>query len=132
MRVLVCGGRDFQDYELVKHVLDRLPQVTFLIHGDARGADSLAKKWALEDGTIEILSFPADWKRKGRMAGVLRNHDMIVKGHPDLVVAFEGGKGTADMVFRAKQAGVPVRKIKRGDYLPPIETPGTPELPNVQ
>lgn len=115
MRILVCGGRDFQDYGLVKKTLENLPQVTVLIHGDARGADALARKWAEEDGTIQILAFPADWKRKGRMAGVLRNHDMIVRGHPDLVVAFPGGRGTADMVMRAKQAGVPIKKISHSD-----------------
>jgi hypothetical protein len=38
----------------------------------------------------------------------MRNQAMLDYGKPDLVVAFPGGKGTADMVRRARVAGVKV------------------------
>jgi hypothetical protein len=37
---------------------------------------------------------------------------MLLEGKPDLVVAFPGGKGTADMVRRARKANVPVKEIE--------------------
>jgi hypothetical protein len=49
MRVLVCGGREFDDVGLMISALDRLHTEKFftvLIHGNARGADRLADAWA--------------------------------------------------------------------------------------
>ena len=53
---------------------------------------------------------PADWKRYGRGAGPARNQAMLVEFNPQLLVAFPGGKGTADMVRRAQKAGVRVEE----------------------
>lgn len=106
MKVLVCGGRDYINYDKVKAVLDDLePDV--VIHGGARGADGLAGRWAAETGT-ECVVFKADWGTHGKKAGVLRNRQMLDEGKPDLVIAFPGGAGTADMVRRAVEAGVEV------------------------
>ena len=60
---------------------------------------------------IECLTFPADWKTYGRAAGPLRNARMIAEGKPDLVLAFPGGRGTADMTRKARAAGVEVRAV---------------------
>ena len=71
MRVLITGGRNFDDRDLMWSSLDRLHaehHFTLLIHGDAKGADRLAGAWAEERG-IEVLACPADWKRYGRGAG---------------------------------------------------------------
>ncbi len=111
MRVLVCGGRDFDDYKLLNATLDALPPVTFLIHGAARGADVYAAQWAERQTSIIILGYPAQWNLFGRSAGVLRNEEMLKEGKPELVVAFWDGKsrGTMDMITRSIRAGVPVR-----------------------
>lgn len=113
-RVLVCGGRDYNDYDTVCRVLDDLlehGEVT-IIHGAARGADSLADRWAAERG-VERYGFPARWDEHRRAAGWIRNQEMIDEGCPDLVVAFPGGNGTADMVRRARLAGIHVMEIAR-------------------
>lgn len=110
MRVLVCGGRDFCDRELLDGVLNRLAEdqwIDCLIEGDARGTDRLAGAWAERNG-IDVEKYPADWARFGLAAGPRRNQRMIKDGRPDLVVAFPGGVGTADMVRRAKVAGIRV------------------------
>lgn len=110
MRILVCGGRDYSDALWVAHILGRVLRergISLVIHGAGRGADSLAASWAGQH-RIETLPFPADWKAYGRGAGPIRNQQMLDEGKPDAVVAFPGGKGTADMVERAKKAGVPV------------------------
>lgn len=115
MRVLVCGGRDYSDRARVFAVLDRFRDrfgCTALIHGAARGADSLAGEWAMARGVLEIRE-PADWKLNGKAAGPIRNQAMLDKHAPQACVAFPGGTGTADMVRRAKDAGLTVYVLRR-------------------
>lgn len=113
MRLLVCGGRDYCDDDYVFESLDKVlskRRVVLVIHGGAAGADTLADDWAKARG-IEVMAFPVfpdEWKTVGSKAGPLRNTRMLRDGKPDGVVAFPGGRGTADMVRQAKSAGVPV------------------------
>jgi hypothetical protein len=112
MRVLVCGGRDYDAKPFLEWWLDNyLPaRPSVIIHGDATGADTLAKEWAKSRG-IKTLPFPVtkeEWKTLKKSAGPLRNTRMLREGRPDVVVAFPGGPGTADMVRQARKAGVEV------------------------
>jgi hypothetical protein len=111
LRVLVCGGRDWRHAELVESALDRLLAARGpferLIHGGARGVDHIAGKWARKNGVLE-WDFLPEWHRAGMSEGSARNQYMIATGAPDLVIAFPGGLGTADMVERAKAAGIEV------------------------
>lgn len=113
MKVLVCGGRYFDDRTKLIRVLDdllkELGEFT-LIEGDASGVDRLAGYWARKRRLTD-MKFPADWQSHGRAAGPIRNEQMLREGNPDLVVAFPGGRGTAHMVGLAERAGVPVRRI---------------------
>lgn len=112
-RLLVCGGRDYHDAATVSHTLDRVLRergIAVLIHGAARGADTLAAEWAKATG-VPVMDFPADWKRDGKAAGPLRNQRMLDEGKPSACVAFRGGRGTADMVRRCEAAGVPVWRV---------------------
>lgn len=114
MRVLVCGGRDYADRERVFATLDELharTPISAIMHGNAKGADSLADDWA--KGRCWTYYYPADWRTHGKAAGPIRNQEMLDDGEPGLVVAFPGGPGTADMVRRAKAAGVKVVEVKR-------------------
>lgn len=109
-RVLVCGGRNYgattaELQLLVKELSAIRPAV--IIHGAARGADSLAANFARQTG-IPCRAYPADWQRHGRRAGYLRNRLMLQKAKPDLVIAFPGGPGTAHMIRIAREANVPV------------------------
>jgi len=107
MRVLVCGGRDYRDPKAVYAALDALDGVTFIIEGGAQGADCYAAEWADKNG-VSHAQFNADWKAHGRAAGPIRNLRMLKEGKPDLVLAFPGGRGTANMVKQARAAGVRV------------------------
>ena len=114
MRVLVCGGRDYNNYQKVYAILDQYKEtlpITTLIQGGAKGADFAAKLWAKKHN-IEVLDFLADWETYGKAAGPIRNSEMLVRGKPDLVIAFPGAKGTANMVSQAREAGVEVVEIK--------------------
>ncbi len=108
MRVLVCGGRTFDDRPMLLRVMDRIHatrEITTIIHGAARGADLLAGAWAVMR-RVPVQEFPADWNRHGKAAGPIRNQRMLDEGKPDLVVGFPGGTGTRDMLTRAERAGV--------------------------
>lgn len=80
-----------------------------IIHGAARGADTLAGEEALDLG-FWVQRFPADWKRHGRGAGFKRNLEMLDRD-PDLVIAFGQGRGTNHTVSKAQERGIVVRRI---------------------
>lgn len=101
-KVLVCGGREFDDLTTLYSIMDGLHEmynITEVIHGDARGADRLADQWAKERG-IKVTAYAANWAKHGKAAGPKRNNTML-KQKPHLVVAFPGGTGTADMVKKS-------------------------------
>lgn len=125
-RILVCGGRtyglieddkgnyrtNFEQVELLEKTLDKeLAQEDFiLIHGAARGADSLAAEWAARN-KVQTLAFPAKWNKYGRAAGYYRNLQMLEEGEPDKVIAFPGGQGTQMMIALAKRVKVEVDEL---------------------
>jgi len=109
-KVLVCGGRDFVDYEFLAKTLctiHKVRPITLLVHGAARGADSLAGEWA-DSRQIPVIEYPADWDRYGKRAGRIRNAFMLKDAKPHFVLAMPGGKGTAHMVRIARKARVRV------------------------
>jgi hypothetical protein len=103
LTVLVCGGRFFGDRAWLGSVLGeihRVTPITKIVEGGALGADRLARQWAVARG-IAVSTFEADWKVHGRAAGPMRNARMLDLAKPDMVVAFPGGSGTANMVRQA-------------------------------
>ena len=113
MKLLACGGRYYVNRDRLFATLDAIharTPVTLLIHGAARGADSLAKDWAVSR-LIPHEAHHADWSKHGFDAGPLRNAKMLTRA-PALVVAFPGGKGTAHMVRIARGVGVEVLEVQ--------------------
>lgn len=107
MRVLVTGGRSYNDWEAVcEHLTSLRP--TVVIQGGANGADCMARRWA-QANNVPIITYEANWGL-GPTAGPIRNNFMLVDSMADLVLAFPGGRGTADMVRRAKAAKVTVKE----------------------
>ncbi len=138
-RILVCGGRDYGQIntnytvgqiakykEQLEEFIQTLREFSFgvcylrdnffpddedvtFVTGMAYGADQLPLYWEhLSNVTVE--KYPAKWDEHGRGAGHIRNQQMLDTGI-DLVIAFKGGVGTADMVRRAKKANVEVIEI---------------------
>ncbi len=119
MRVLVTGSRTFTDYAAISRALGGMYEVssgeTFtVVHGGARGADSLAGEWVrlmrgrgLEDVEAEVHR--AEWDRHGKIAGLIRNQKMVDLG-ADICLAFPRGasRGTRDCIMRAENAGIDV------------------------
>jgi|ETNvirnome_2_300_1030623.scaffolds.fasta_scaffold00285_26 hypothetical protein len=108
MTVLVCGGRNHNVRpERFDEVLMN-DDIEMVINGGASGIDECARNWALQR-SIHCATVPAMWER-GKRAGPERNSAML-KLKPDLVVAFSGGNGTANMINQAENAGVEVRRV---------------------
>ena len=118
-RILITGSRDFSDWDLMKRALEYTKSKSapdaLLIHGDARGADTLAKIVWRELG-MWALPYPAEWHLYGKAAGHIRNQDMVSSG-PDICLAFPVGKstGTRDCMERARKAGIQVINVTE-DY----------------
>jgi hypothetical protein len=111
MKVLVCGSRDYLTTTNIGRRIDELPAGSVILHGAARGADSIAAIYAACLG-YRVISFPADWKTNGRKAGVIRNLQMLDE-RPDLVIAFWDGssRGTKHTIDEARKRGIPVEVI---------------------
>lgn len=114
MRVIIAGGRDFQDYPLLKNKCDTIlesvdKKAITIICGTAKGADTLGEWYALEK-KFKIEYFKPDWSI-GRKAGVIRNQQMAENA--DALIAFWDGKsrGTMHMIRIAKEKGLKVRVI---------------------
>lgn len=103
--VLVTGGRDYADGFKVFQCLDALAFLCggdiMLMHGGARGADSLAEAWAIEREQISVR-VPAQWSKFGNRAGPKRNALMAAISQAHYVVAFAGGRGTRNMLSLAE------------------------------
>ena len=107
MKVIIAGGRDYNNYTFLAQMMDDFAKennVEEVVCGCAAGADSLGAKWAKERG-IPVKEFPAEWDVFGKKAGILRNHDM--GNYADFLVAFWDGQstGTRDMISYMKQIG---------------------------
>lgn len=113
-KVIVAGGRDFSDYKLLKSTLDKLfSQRTDIeiVSGMARGADSLAPKYAKENH-YPLAKFPAKWKTHGNSAGFERNK--VMARYADACMCFWDGKskGTSHMILIAQHYNLHLRIIK--------------------
>lgn len=115
MKLLVCGSREFNSYEILKTKLDAVIKTLntsdiTIIHGGAEGADRLAGQYAL-DNQINCMCIPAKWKLYGKSAGFRRNIEMInMLSSRDLVVAFSvnQSKGTQHTIDNATSKNIKV------------------------
>ena len=115
MKVIIAGGRSFNDFELfkvkVKHYLGSLSEKPEIIHGGCKGADALAHIFA-EANELNVKVFNANWGKYGNAAGPIRNREMAE--HADSLIAFWDGKskGTKNMIDTAKELKLNIRIVK--------------------
>jgi hypothetical protein len=115
MRVIIAGGRDFDDYEYACEELDYffnlLATVPMVVSGGARGADRIGEKYAI-DNEMKMRQFPAEWDKYGKSAGYRRNVDMA--NFSEALVAFWDGKskGTKHMIDIAIEKGLLVQVVR--------------------
>jgi hypothetical protein len=108
MKIIIAGGRDFNNYELLKEKLNEIVGDNSdieIVSGMARGADLLGIKYANEFG-YPIKEFPAQWDKFGKSAGYRRNEEMAK--YSDTCVCFWDGKskGTKHMIDLSNKYGL--------------------------
>ena len=121
-KVIIAGGRDFDDYELLKSTCLKVLRTAlkryrkriedlYILEGDCKGADKLAKRFAIEMDTLHAI-YPAQWHLHGKAAGPIRNRQMAENA--DALIAFWDGAspGTANMIKVAKELGLEVIVIE--------------------
>lgn len=116
VKVIIAGGREFDDYDYMRRCLDGLKAIYFdhiieVVSGAARGADKLGERWAEEQG-FTIHSRPADWKRYKNRAGPIRNEEMADESH--VLCSFWDGdsRGTRHMIGAALRKGLEVHVFR--------------------
>lgn len=107
MKIAIIGSRTFNNYQLLEDIIDQYKSVnqthyTAVVSGGAKGADTLAERYAEKNNLKKIIYYP-DWDRHGKQAGFLRNTTIIEDA--DIVFAFWDGysRGTLDSINKAKQ-----------------------------
>ena len=113
-KVIIAGGRDFNNYDLLKKKVNKIlsnKSEIEIVSGTANGADKLGERYAKEFN-LNLKQFPADWNKHGKRAGYLRNKDMSI--YADACICFwdSKSKGTEHMINLAKSQGIPLRVIK--------------------
>lgn len=121
---LVAGSRDYTNYAEFARITDHLlSQVAgkydlIVFEGEARGADTLAKKYASEKG-YKLAPYPADWDLYGKAAGLWRNEVMTseVSLYPKKAALFfvddvpnnQTSRGTWHCISQAQDRGIPLK-----------------------
>ena len=117
-RVLICGDRNWKDYESIDNFVKKLPKGTVIIQGMCRGADLMARRAGLKHG-FEVKDYSADWSKYGNAAGPIRNKQMLDEGKPDIVIAFHENisqsKGTKNMLKQADKMKLPFQIIRKSE-----------------
>ena len=116
-KVIIAGGRDFVDYNLLREKVNniliekRATHKIVIVSGCARGADTLGMRYASEN-TFDVDEYPAEWDKYGKKAGYMRNVEMAENA--DALIAFWDGKskGTKHMIDIATERNLPIRVIR--------------------
>lgn len=109
IKLAIVGSRTFNDYPTLLYVVNSIKRdngytYTEIVSGGAKGADSLAERYA-EQNKITKKIFPADWNRYGKRAGFMRNVDIIDRC--DVCICFWDGEshGTKHDIDLCKEKG---------------------------
>lgn len=115
LRIIIAGSRSFNDYELLKNKLDYYLQNNniedvLIIEGEAKGADKLGKRYAIEKG-IEYKGYPADWNKYGKGAGFKRNREMAQNANFCIIFWDGESKGTKNMIDLCQEYNLDTRIV---------------------
>lgn len=116
MRIIIAGSRHMPDslaYLVNEAVIKSGFDITEVVCGMARGADTLGASWARSKG-IKVKEFPADWNKYGRAAGPIRNKQMLDYAEGLIVFIWNGSRGSENMLQQTLKAGKPVFVVRDG------------------
>ena len=114
VRMIVAGGRDFDDYGRMEKILNTflgpVDNLVLVTGGCESGADALAAHYA-EHMEIDLVTFDADWETHGKAAGPIRNSKMAQWAHALIAFWDMESPGTDSMIKQARKVGIPVMII---------------------
>lgn len=108
INLAIVGCRSYDDYKTFKTILDDFideigSKPDTIISGGAKGIDSMAEKYA-KDNNIPVNIFYPDWDKYGRVAGILRNTNIINSSTHVIALPSKKSVGTYDSINKAKKA----------------------------
>lgn len=106
MKTIIAGSRSITDYNILLQIMKEIDfNITEIVSGTAKGADSLGERYAIENN-IPLKKFPADWNKWGKVAGRIRNGQMNM--YSDALILLWDGKsrGSKHMLEIAKERGL--------------------------
>lgn len=109
MNIIIAGGRDFNDYELLKKEVDDFiktyknpHEMVTIFSGGAKGADSLGEKYA-KDNNCPLYLFPVKWRDSENIVEMLRNIEMAKLADAVIVFWDKKSKGSAHMIAQSSK-----------------------------
>jgi hypothetical protein len=110
MRTIIAGSRTITNPAMLEAAIVASgwrAEIEQVVCGEARGADSLGRDWALANG-IPVVSYPADWETHKRAAGPIRNAEMANNADALLLLWDGQSRGSANMLQIAENKGLRV------------------------
>ncbi len=110
MRLLISGGRHFDDTAIIRKELDHIQNafpISVLIHGGLPALGVEAENWAREHN-IHVIRYPANWSLLGKHAEARRNAFMLEDSRPDIILMFPGGRQTAFFERTVRELRIPM------------------------
>lgn len=117
MKVIIFGSRHmpFALYPLIDEAVKKSGfNITEVVCGCARGADTYGAKWAYHAG-IPIKKFPANWEELGKAAGPTRNMQMGQYADAGIGFMWDGSRGTQHMMNYLKHLNKPCFMVYNGE-----------------
>jgi len=107
MKLAIVGSRTLTNVNLADFISE-LPSA--IVSGGAKGIDTLAERFALENNIPTIIFLP-DYEKYGRCAPIKRNEQIVAAS--DMVLAIWDGmsKGTLNSIHLAKKLGKRIKVI---------------------
>jgi hypothetical protein len=106
MKVIIAGSRTITNYSLVVEAVKKSGfEITEVVSGGAGGVDRLGEEWAFEH-KVPVKKFPADWKKHGKAAGMIRNKQMVEYSDALIAIWDSQSPGTANTIKNAKKKGI--------------------------
>lgn len=122
-KVIISGPKEFKDYEFLKTECDRIlsrklvdPDVKVTImSGCSDGVENLGERYAKEKG-LTVQTFPADWNRLGKKAGIMRHKRMAKESNACILFFMSDGGETMNRITKtllsiAKEEKLLIREI---------------------
>lgn len=116
--IIFTGSRVWADFKTVKEVLTKYSKDDIIIHGNAKGLDSIVDYIARKNNMI-VISMPAQWDQYHKAAGSKRNEEMlnvlVALGHCGYEISVEtfptkSSRGTLHMMCIAEELGIIVNQ----------------------